>query len=91
MLAAHPNHLVGPFEVDVQRLLDQHVLAGARRRHRHVPVFARRKKNVNNVDVLVVDQVMVVGVPALDAELLGERPDLVLVARADRNKSASGT
>ena len=52
---------VAAFERDFQRLLDNHVLAGVRRRHRGLHVRTGRRRDDDDVDVAALQHLVQVG------------------------------
>ena len=68
-------------QAERQRLLAQHVFAGARRLHRPGRMQAVRQRQVDGVDLRVVEQVFVACMVALDPVLRRERRRLRAAAR----------
>ena len=72
------------------RLLAEDVLAGRGGGHGQLDMRAVRRRDVDDLDVRVVEQRRVRSVGALDAELVGERLGRAVVTAADRDDAPGG-
>ena len=84
-LARHrANHLVGALQVNLERFLDQHVLAGLGRGDGDFGVVSGWVENAHYVHCIVVQQPSPVGVVSRHPVFSCEVPDLGLIAGTPR-------
>ena len=87
LLLAGGDHRVGFPQVQAERLLADHVLAGARRVHRPLAVQPVGDAEDDQVHLRQVEQRPIVGEPARDLMLAGELADMRLVGRGDGHEA----
>ena len=70
---AHPDHLVGIFERDRDRFLDENLLARLEGGDRCVAVQSLRRRHDDRVDFRIVDQAFDIGGNDIGVDVLAER------------------
>ena len=83
---ADTDHPVGPFQVDLDRLLHQRVLSRIGSGDRNIGVQAGGKRDDHYVNVVVLHQIPVVGEPMLHPVGIGESPEVGFVPATRRNQ-----